>query len=183
MYRDIIEDYSAIPRFLQQKYVQSLIAGANRGRIWRIVADANPLPATPNLDQLASVELVPYLAHANVWQRQTAQRLLVQRQDRSVAPLLEQTVREGVSPQSRLHALYTLAGLNALTPDTLTTALRDNHFAVVVHALQLADERLVEFPQLLAVMLQSVDHPHPRVRLQLALSLGASSSDRQRLMD
>ena len=42
MYRDIIEDYSAIPRHLQQLYVRSLIAGADRGRIWRIVPEHKP---------------------------------------------------------------------------------------------------------------------------------------------
>ena len=36
-YREIIEDYSAIPRHLQQQY--GLIKGADRGRIWRVVRD------------------------------------------------------------------------------------------------------------------------------------------------
>src|SRR6266849_7144278 len=36
MYREIIEDYSAIPRYLQQQYVESLINGHDKGRIWRI---------------------------------------------------------------------------------------------------------------------------------------------------
>ena len=35
MYRAIIEDYSAIPRYLQQIYIESLVAGADKGRIWR----------------------------------------------------------------------------------------------------------------------------------------------------
>ena len=42
MYRAIIEDYSAIPRYLQQIYIESLIAGADKGRIWRIVAEEPP---------------------------------------------------------------------------------------------------------------------------------------------
>ena len=39
MYREIIEDYSAIPRFLQQQYVESLIAGHDRGRILRLTVE------------------------------------------------------------------------------------------------------------------------------------------------
>ena len=34
MYREIVEDYSAIPRFLQQQY--DVINGNDRGRIWRL---------------------------------------------------------------------------------------------------------------------------------------------------
>ena len=40
MYREIIEDYSAIPRYLQQQY--GLIEGWDRGRIWRVVYEGRP---------------------------------------------------------------------------------------------------------------------------------------------
>ena len=43
-YREIIEDYSAIPRYLQQQY--GLVDGKDRGRIWRLThADAPRAPA------------------------------------------------------------------------------------------------------------------------------------------
>ncbi|MEI4884310.1 DUF7133 domain-containing protein, partial [Klebsiella pneumoniae] len=42
MYREIIEDFSAIPRFLQQQYAESLIAGKNHGRLWRLSWQADP---------------------------------------------------------------------------------------------------------------------------------------------
>ena len=65
MYRDIIEDYSAIPRYLQQLYVQSLIAGADRGRIWRMVPEQNRTNWRVDLTRATSAELVSHLAHAN----------------------------------------------------------------------------------------------------------------------
>ena len=34
MYREIIEDYSAIPRYMQQQY--GLLNGNDKGRIWRV---------------------------------------------------------------------------------------------------------------------------------------------------
>ncbi len=40
MYREIIEDYSAIPRYLQQQY--GLLNGDDRGRIWRLAPVAAP---------------------------------------------------------------------------------------------------------------------------------------------
>ncbi len=45
MYREIIEDYSAIPRYLQQQY--GLLNGDDRGRIWRLAPqDSPPGPIT-----------------------------------------------------------------------------------------------------------------------------------------
>ncbi len=40
MYREIIEDYSAIPRYLQQQY--GLLNGNDRGRIWRLAPENSP---------------------------------------------------------------------------------------------------------------------------------------------
>ncbi len=176
MYRDIIEDYSAIPRYLQQQYVRSLIAGSERGRIWRIVADNAPTQATSDLSKTKPLELVSYLQHANVWQRKTAQRQLLQSHASAVVPALEDLVRTGETPQSRMHALLTLSGLDAVTVETLNAALHDDHFAIRVHAMRLAESQLDRHPDLLTTMLEMIDHPHPRVRLQLALSLGECGS-------
>ncbi len=176
MYRDIIEDYSAIPRYLQQRYIRSLIAGAGKGRIWRIVADDAAPAKSLDLATATTAQLAPYLSHANYWQRITAQRLIIQRRDASVVPALQELVHAGPTPQSRLHALYALNGLDALTPDLLKGGLQDSHFALRVHALRLAEEQQPEHAELLPILLRMVDDPHPRVRLQLALSLGERDS-------
>ncbi len=176
MYRDIIEDYSAIPRYLQQQYIRSLIAGADKGRIWRIVADG-ATPENPiNLGTETTAQLLSHLSHTNNWQRMTAQRLMIERQDATTVPALQDLVRTGPTPQSRLHALCTLSGLDALTSDLLKCGLQDSHFAVKVHALRMVERRFERHPELLSVVLQMIDDPHPRVRLQLALSLGESDS-------
>ena len=54
------------------------------------------------------------LDHPVGWWRDTAQRLLVERQDQRAIPLLKDRVRTAANPLCRLHALWTLAGLNAL---------------------------------------------------------------------
>jgi putative heme-binding domain-containing protein len=63
-----------------------------RGRIYRIQAPGAK-PAKPfDLAKLTNEELVPYLSHANKWFRQTAQRILADRRDRSSAPLFKAIV-------------------------------------------------------------------------------------------
>jgi putative membrane-bound dehydrogenase-like protein len=176
MYREIIEDYSAIPRYLQQQYLESLRNGQKHGRIWRI-AYGEPTPAAnANLAAASNDQLVAELAGSNAWRRLTAQGLLVIRGDREVAPALEQVARAGKTPQARLHALYTLDGLVSLNPELVKHALDDDHYAVRVQALRLAERWLEREPNLLSKVLTKVDDPHPKVRLQLAFTLGESTS-------
>ena len=174
MYREIIEDYSAIPRFLQQQYVESLIAGHDRGRIWRVRATDAPRPARVDLSRATTAELVGHLAHANAWRRDTAQRLLVERDDRAAVPHLEALLRDGTTPQARLHALCTLDGLGGLSPESVELALGDAHFALRTHAVRLAEPWLDASSAVRAKAVALADDPDAKVHLQLALSLGQS---------
>lgn len=177
MYREIIEDYSAIPRYLQQQY--GLTAGSDRGRIWRVVAEGSPRPRPVDLHGRSAAELVRELSHDNVWWRQTAQRLLVERAEAAAAagPLAE-VVRSGKTPQARMHALYTIDGLGSLRPELVEHALGDVHWGVRLHALRLAERWLDESPALLGKILGMIEDPDAKVRLQLALTLGQSEDRR-----
>jgi putative membrane-bound dehydrogenase-like protein len=154
MYREIIEDYSAIPRYLQQQYVESLRNGHDRGRIWRVVPHGPTPAADARLADAPADKLVGELASPNAWRRLTAQRLLVERQDRQAVPALQELARGGRTPQARLHALYTLEGLGTLTPAQVGQALADAHPGVRVNALRLAERWLSRDAGPLAGVLQ-----------------------------
>ncbi len=175
MYREIIEDYSAIPRFLQQQYVESLIAGHDRGRILRLTVDRAPQSQSVALHTASIADLVGELNNDNAWWRDTAQRLLVERRDQSAVQPLSQLLREGMTPQARLHALCALDGLQALKPSLLDVALGDDHFAVRTHAVRLVEPWLDSEPHLLRRVCALADDPDAKVRLQVALSLGQST--------
>ncbi len=189
MYREIIEDYSAIPRFLQQQY--GLNNGSDRGRIWRLSYHAvnrpkgDPAatrPAVGSRDRLPASQpaaaLVDALAHRNPWWRETAQRLLVERRERSSIQPLRDMVANSESFQARLHALYVLHALDALRPVDLLRAMADSHYGVRLHAIRLADSRLNDTPGLLEKMLTLADDVDPSVRLQVAMSLGEANDPR-----
>jgi putative membrane-bound dehydrogenase-like protein len=178
MYREIIEDYSAIPRYLQQQYVQGLINGHDKGRVWRILASDPPRERTRNLAKADLGALVAELGSPVVWRRLTAQRLLVERREQAVVPALKELCAKGATPQARLHALYTLEGLEALEPKLVERALRDEHHGVRVHALQLAERWLDKEPGLFTKAVALAADSHPKVRLQLACSLGESQDAR-----
>lgn len=176
MYREIIEDYSAIPRFLQQQY--GLDRGRGHGRLWRLVPEGAPGWTPPRLSSRKSSELVALLGDANAWKRRTAQRLLVEREARETREALVRQVSPECSPLATLHSLYTLAGLDVLEAKTLTGALDHPHPGVRLHALRLAGPWLDREEALLDLVLASVPDPDPSVRLEQALTLGESGSDR-----
>ena len=171
-HREIIEDYSAIPRYLQQQY--GLIKGNDRGRIWRVVHEKATAARKVDLADGSTERLVRELAGPNFWWRMTAQRLLIERRAQDAAGALRARVREGDSPAARLHALYTLDGLGVLRAEDLAPALRDPHYAVRLHALRLGDRA----PELIGTIADMVDDPDPVVRLQVAMSLGEARDGR-----
>src|SRR5438093_1593721 len=95
-------------------------AGAGHGRIWRIRDPRLKRPnKKPNLTRASAAELAQHLSDENGWWRDAAQRLLVERRERAAIPRLEKLARTASRPLARLHALYTLDGLSALTPEML----------------------------------------------------------------
>src|SRR5207253_4949602 len=105
-YREIIETVESIPPvILKHLHIES---GVNHGRIWRVAPDGFKRPAVPRLSKATTAELVKLLEHANGWHRDTASRLLYQRQDTGAVPLLRKLVRDTKKPIAAVHALYAL---------------------------------------------------------------------------
>ena len=174
-YREIIEDYSAIPRYLQQQY--GLIAGEDHGRLWRLAHDKMPTVSSINLDELAVAELAREVGIPHFWRRQTARRLLIERGrvNDSALAILAKTPVESTDAAAAINALYTLDGLDRLSAGVVEAALTHHEPGVRRHALRLAERRFGESKTLLPSALRLVDDKSPIVRLQLALSLGEST--------
>jgi putative heme-binding domain-containing protein len=121
MYRAVIEHPQFVPAELKNR--PDLRYGDDRGRIYRIVGKDFKRPAAAKLSGASTDEIVKLFDHKSAWQRETAQRLLIERADPSAVPLLEGVVK--ARPKSRLgriHALWTLQGLGALKLLTLHEA-------------------------------------------------------------
>ncbi|MDP6447697.1 MAG: HEAT repeat domain-containing protein, partial [Pirellulaceae bacterium] len=172
MYRETVEHPYSVPEEIK-KFLH-LSSGDDRGRIYRLVAPNTKRIQRPALGGLQSDELVGFLASPNGWTRRTAQRLLWERQDKSVAPQIGKLLTTTKEPRGRLHALYTLAGLNALQVEHLQVGLRDPHDRVRAHAVRLSEPFLKNSPELVASLRTLVGDDSEHVRFQLAFSLGES---------
>lgn len=153
------------------------------GRIWRVVhtggQKGKPVPSRPdrdlNLARLASAELVEILAHANVWHRRMAQRLLIERRDDKVMGRLQTLFREGKGSEptrldSRLAALWTLHASGYLADEVLASAAMDREWAVRAAAARIIGERQVGSVGELALLEQLADDAQPQVRLAVAVA-------------
>lgn len=170
MYRQVIEHTEWIPDEFEKQV--DVLAGHNLGRIYRVYpVGATPRPI-PNLAKLSSAELVEQLASPNGWIRDKAQQLLLERQDKSVAPKLAEAAKSGERPTMRLHALCALEGINTIEPEQLLVALADAHPEVRRHAIRIAEPHYASSADLQSALLKLVEDPAPQVRMQVAYSLG-----------
>jgi putative membrane-bound dehydrogenase-like protein len=141
MYRENIEHPWSIPDDIHAAV--DLESGRDRGRLWRLAPpDFNPVKP-PRPGSATTAELVSTLENPNSWWRETAQRLLFERQDKAAAPALRNLVKKSKAPQARLHALWTLAGLGELTDDDVFLGLKDKSPGVRENAVRLAEPRLI----------------------------------------
>jgi putative membrane-bound dehydrogenase-like protein len=172
-YREWIEHPAFVPAEVRKK--TDWRNGAHYGRIWRIRPRDTPCPAVPRLSRAGTAELVRQLGDPNGWRRDTAQRLLVERQDGAAVPLLKDLLRDRSTPQGRAQALWILQGLRALDEPLLTLALRDPDAHVRQQALRLCEGRLASSPTLRKAVTALATDGSPAVRFRCALALGGLS--------
>lgn len=170
MYRETIEHPSSIPDDI--KSFLDLYSGDDRGRVYRLVPPEYEPRDVPNLAAMKTDELVAQLASSNAWNRETAQRLIIERGDQSAADALRRIVHESPAPVARVHALYALDGLGVLKPQDVIADLGDESPHVREHLIRLAERHRAESPDYGPALLTLADDPDVRVQFQLALSLG-----------
>ncbi len=167
MYHGIIQEGnwtrpgSYLRRKIDQYQLDKII---NHGRIWRLRFDGVPtIPATPAgpaaqatpevpaqpaialdlkqprmLDETPA-QLVAHLTHENGWWRDSAQQLLILRQNKSVVPALQDLVRSSNNLLARFHALWTLEGLSALDAALVRELLKDPNPRMRVQAIRVSE--------------------------------------------
>ena len=172
MYRGIIQDspwYNDGNREFARK------TGVNKhiqmGRIWRIRhKDHQPFMEKPKMLDDSTEDLVRHLQNPIGWWRDTAQKLILLREDREKAiPLLEGLFRFTQSPLPRMHALWTLDGMKALSSEIKKEAIADRSPILRRAMIQMIESQL---PQEIDLLLPLGKEIEPRVAEQLVFTLG-----------
>ncbi len=174
MYRGIIQESAWVNpgsylRGIVEKYHFDRNFG--RGRIWRLVHKGYTPGPQPHMLDETPAQLVKHLEHPNGWWRDTAQKLLVLKGDKSVVPALLNLTRTHTNNVVRLQALWTLEGLDAIDPPLIREKFKDPDPKVRAAAIRVSeslykagDHSLV--PDIVAL----AKDPDPNVVMQVLVS-------------
>jgi putative heme-binding domain-containing protein len=176
MYREVIEHPWSIPDDIKAKL--DLRSGADRGRIYRLAPPGFTGSKPPKLSTTTTAELVACVENRNSWWRETAQRLLVERQDKAAVEPLRRLLTASHEPLARLHALWTLEGLGATTAEDVTRGLKDGTPGVRENAIRVAERHLDAMPSLIDALLPLAHDPDAPVRFQAIMTIGGVNDAR-----
>ena len=181
MHRGIIQqgNWTRPGSYLRKKIEEKGLAkNTGHGRIYRLVYEGYKNQEKPKMLNEPASRLVTYLDHKNGWWRDNAQKQIIILNDKSIVPTLKQIVRGEQATLSakpshlaRIHALWTLEGLDAIDKDILYTAFKDEHAQVRKAAVWISERFITrDDEEMIAKLAQLRNDPSYDVRLQLFLS-------------
>lgn len=188
MYHGIIQESewtkpdSYLGRLIAEK---GLYKNKGMGRIYRIVYDGfKPDTTRPRMLNLPGTKLPAYLDHPNGWWRDNAQKEIIVRNDQSLVPILRQIASGAINPAidkpgplARIHALWTLEGLEAIDKNTLYSAFDDKEPQVRKAAIWISEIFIRRNDKDILERLDSLKNdPSVDVRIQLMLSVRNNQS-------
>ena len=168
-YRLILEHPEWIPKLMLEHL--DLRAGEDKGRIYRIRPAGKEAREVPRMDKMDDGRLAASLTSPIAWSRDTAHRLLVER-DATLNPMpVAQT------PAGWTQVLWAAQTLGQLSPKELTDSMSSADARIRVAAVRIAEFHL-EQRDVFENVCELASDNDLRVRIQVALSLGESSDPR-----
>ena len=143
MYKGVIEErqWNQPGSYIQGQITKYGLEKINRlGRIWRLTYEGMARDTTPpRMLSETPAQLVAHLSHPNGWWRDTAQQLLVVKQDKSVVPALKKLMAAPGNELGRIHALWTLEGLESLDAASVRALMKDTNPQIRIQALRASE--------------------------------------------
>ena len=93
----------------------------------------------PRMNSETAAQLVTHLTHPNGWWRDTAQRLLVLKNDKSVVPSLQVIAKTSPNFYGRIHALWTLEGMGSLDAALVRPLMKDPEPRMRIQAIRASE--------------------------------------------
>ncbi|BDS07940.1 hypothetical protein NT6N_29800 [Oceaniferula spumae] len=176
MYFGLLQHKTYMTTYLRKQYTSRKLdqPKPSTGRIYRIRYSKNPASPVPRMEGLTPSRLIEFLSHANGTTRDTAQRLIVESGDPSVADALTNLASDSSKPLGQIHAMWTLEGLGKLTPAALLPALKSKNTDLVNTALDIIATRRMNDKALQEVIAKLSNNSrtiHSQIRAMAAAGL------------
>jgi mono/diheme cytochrome c family protein len=181
MYHGIIQEseWTTPDSYLGKMIAQKeIFRNKGMGRIYRVMhEDFNRDATKPNMLNEPAAKLISYLSHPNGWWRDMAQQLLIVRNDKTVIPDLKKTALTSTDHLARIHALWTLEGMDAMDKPTLLKAFADQDAQVRKTAVWISEMFIAKNDKEVIDRLgKMVNDKSPDVKIQLSLSLRSNKT-------
>lgn len=168
MYRMTIEHPTYLPD--EVAATTDFDAGKAMGRIYRITGAKEYRPV--KFDASTPKALVDMLEHPNGWHRDTAQRLLLEKSNPNIVPILEASLSAGKSMRARALSLHLLSSAEALTVSHIREALSADSPDIRELGLRLVRDQGDSISELQPDIIKLAHDPNANVRFACALVLG-----------
>ncbi len=180
MYRKTIEHPTYLPP--EVAAVTDFDSGKQQGRIYRIAAaDAPPAGkalAEARFDDTSVEALCKALQQPNAWTRDTAHRLLIEKEDPAIAGPLHDVLGNAILPQTKAHAMHLLQAFQELEDEEMIAGMKDPSPDLRETAVHLAWWRVLGSAEIVDQLIALASDPEANVRFAAALALGDAEDPR-----
>ena len=175
MRKGVIQHRAYMTDYLRKKLLEmGLDKVSGKGRIYRVTSRNKITPERMNLAKMDGPALVKALYNESGTIRSGAQKELVFRDLKTMQRDLETAARAVSTPFAQIHALWTLEGLDLLTPSLLkSVALNAEHPALLVQLLRLTALFPTSQQDFMPLFKKWRALHSPKVDLQLAHTIGS----------
>jgi len=182
MYRGLIQHGAYVTPYLRAKTIErNLVLPVHYGRIWKIVPIGfkrkMKTQSGNKISRLETHQLINLLSDSSGWTRDMIQKVLIEKNDPTSFSQLKEFITKSDSELGRVHALWTLEGLNALDQDLLIKLVDDESDLIFCNALRLLENfcaKHVQTNEFVSKLIQEKSrHANSTRTLQIALSLFA----------
>lgn len=177
MYRGHLQHRIFVTSYLRKQIIErGLDNPDNMGRIYRVVQEGR---ARRKIESISTntTELVAMLQHPNAWHRETAQRLLVENDDRGAVDALKAIAISNAQTPAAIHALWTLQGLGALNREIVARALQSKNAKTRATAARLAGDIAMNDSEVRDALVKATNDSDALVQLHALFSLGPISGN------
>jgi len=144
MHRGIIQHKTYMTSYLRDQYIErGLDTIMGMGRILKITSEDSDGHQEVDLSQHPTNEWVDSLSSSNIWVRNRAQQLLIRAKEKTVASQLFKILRNDPNEITRIHALYTLEGLQLLDDSNLILPTTIAFDKLIAHSLKLMADKAI----------------------------------------
>jgi len=141
------------------------------GRLYRVVHEATGRPKSVALDRATPAELVNYLGDANIYLRETSQRLLAEKNCAGVVPQLQSMALDAsATHKQRMHAIWALMGGKAISAEFADKLLDQKNDSVRAWGVRAIASLLADNEQLGKRVGDLAKDPSRDVQLQVAIA-------------